>query len=91
MAYCLIETGTIVTTHDYECLLSVYEQYRKCRELIKQFVMDGPLTPEQLASLPGPLRMRLTFVDASAESLERLASLPDPRGCDDGESSSHGC
>jgi hypothetical protein len=79
MTYCKIEPGTTITTHSYENLVAVYEQYKSCRELIREFVMTEPLTEEQMCSLPGALRKQLTFPDASVESLERLASLPDLR------------
>lgn len=84
MTYCRVEAGTTITTHSYESLVAVYEQYKSCRELIGEFVVTVPLTEEQMCSLPGPLRKRCTFPDASVESLDRLASLPDPRP-NDGE------
>jgi hypothetical protein len=79
MAYCKIQAGAVVTAHDHASLLTSFRQYRDCLELVREFVMDGPLTAGQIERLPKPLSERLTLVDASVERLERLLRLPDPR------------
>lgn len=79
MAYCQIRAGAVVTAHDHASLLTSYRQFRDCLELVKEFVMDGPLTAGQVERLPKPLRQRLTLVDASVAHLECLWRLPDPR------------
>ena len=79
MAYFITQPGATVTAHDYEHLLAAYEHFKSARELIARFVVTETLSEAQIRSLPSPLRKRLVFSDASVESLERLASLPDPR------------
>lgn len=79
MAYCQIRAGAVVTAHDQASLVTSYRQFRDCLELVKEFVMDGPLTARQFERLPKRLRQRLTLVDASVEHLECLWRLPDTR------------
>jgi hypothetical protein len=79
MSFAMIEAGAVVTVHDRESLLALYRAHRDYLHLIREFVMDGPLTARQLERLPRPLRERLTLVDASVERLEQLYDLEDPR------------
>ena len=43
MTYCKIEAGTTITTHSYESLVVVYEQYKSCRELIRRMHSGNPI------------------------------------------------